>query len=144
MVLEQRVPDEGDDVEDRVRHDERHDPLGAPEEVEVVGAERTTFYPAIQALAQTFRLSIRPDSQPEAGHYYRSDQFSLAQAGIPAFAINEGIKYKGHDVAWGQKQADEFTAKHYHQPSDTPATLDYAFLRRVTQLLIATVLDAAR
>jgi Zn-dependent M28 family amino/carboxypeptidase len=93
-------------------------PLGAPEEVEVVGAERTTFYPAIQALAKIFRLTIRPDSQPEAGHYYRSDQFSLAQAGIPAFAINEGVKYKGHDVAWGQKQADEFTAKHYHQPSD--------------------------
>jgi len=93
-------------------------PLGAPEEVEVVGAERTTFYPAIQAMAKIFRLAIRPDSQPEAGHYYRSDQFSLAQVGIPAFAINEGVKYKGHDVAWGQQQADEFTAKHYHQPSD--------------------------
>jgi Zn-dependent M28 family amino/carboxypeptidase len=93
-------------------------PLGAPEEVEVSGAERTTFYPAIQALARTFRLTIRPDSQPEAGHYYRSDQFSLAQAGIPAFAINEGVKYKGHDAAWGQQQADEFTANHYHQPSD--------------------------
>ena len=93
-------------------------PLGAPEEVEVVGAERTTFYPAIQALAKTFRLTIHADSQPEAGHYYRSDQFSLAQAGIPAFAINEGVKYKGHDAAWGQNQADEFTAKHYHQPSD--------------------------
>jgi Zn-dependent M28 family amino/carboxypeptidase len=93
-------------------------PLGAPEEVEVSGAERTTFYPAIQALAQTFRLTIRPDSQPEAGHYYRSDQFSLARVGVPAFAINEGIKYKGHDAAWGQQQADEFTAKHYHQPSD--------------------------
>jgi len=93
-------------------------PLGAPEEVEVSGAERTTFYPAIQALARTFRLTIRPDLQPEAGHYYRSDQFSLAQAGIPAFAINEGVKYKGHDAAWGQQQADEFTANHYHQPSD--------------------------
>jgi Zn-dependent M28 family amino/carboxypeptidase len=93
-------------------------PLGAPEEVEVSGAERTTFYPAIQALAKIFRLTIRSDSQPEAGHYYRSDQFSLAQVGIPAFAINEGVKYKGHDAAWGQRQADEFTAQHYHQPSD--------------------------
>jgi Zn-dependent M28 family amino/carboxypeptidase len=93
-------------------------PLGAPEEVEVSGAERTTFYPDIQSLAKTFRLAIRPDSHPEAGHYYRSDHFSLARVGIPAFSINEGVKYKGHDVAWGQQQADEFTAKHYHQPSD--------------------------
>jgi Zn-dependent M28 family amino/carboxypeptidase len=93
-------------------------PLGAPEEVEVSGAERTTFYPLIQSLAKTFRLAIRPDSRPEAGHYYRSDHFSLARVGIPAFSINEGVKFKGHDVAWGKQQADEFTTKHYHQPSD--------------------------
>jgi len=93
-------------------------PLGSPEEVEVPGSERTTFYPLIQSLAKTFRLTIRPDSRPEAGHYYRSDHFSLARVGIPAFSINEGVKYKGHDVAWGEQQAEEFTAKHYHQPSD--------------------------
>jgi len=93
-------------------------PLGSPEEVEVPGSERTTFYPLIQSLAKTFRLTIRPDSRPEAGHYYRSDHFSLARAGIPAFSINEGVKYKGHDAAWGEQQAEEFTAKHYHQPSD--------------------------
>jgi len=93
-------------------------PLGAPEEVEVSGSERTTFYPTVQALAKDFRLNIRPDARPEAGHYYRSDHFSLARVGIPAFSVNEGMKYKGHDVAWGMQQADEFTAKHYHQPSD--------------------------
>jgi Zn-dependent M28 family amino/carboxypeptidase len=93
-------------------------PLGSPEEVEVSGSERTTFYPTVQALAQEFRLAIRPDSHPEAGHYYRSDHFSLARVGIPAFSINEGVKYKGHDAAWGLEQADEYTEKHYHQPSD--------------------------
>jgi Zn-dependent M28 family amino/carboxypeptidase len=93
-------------------------PLGSPEEVEISGSERTTFYPMAQALAQEFRLAIRPDSHPEAGHYYRSDHFSLARVGIPAFSINEGVKYKGHDAAWGLEQADEYTQKHYHQPSD--------------------------
>jgi Zn-dependent M28 family amino/carboxypeptidase len=93
-------------------------PLGSPEEVEVSGSERTTFYPVIEAMAKTFRLTIRPDSRPEAGHYYRSDHFSLARVGIPAFSINEGIKYKGHDAAWGLQQAEEYTSKHYHQPSD--------------------------
>jgi hypothetical protein len=28
------------------------------------------------------------------------------------------VKYKGHDAGWGIQQADEYTAKHYHQPSD--------------------------
>jgi Zn-dependent M28 family amino/carboxypeptidase len=93
-------------------------PLGSPEEVEVSGAERTTFYPTLVSLAKDFRLSIRPDAQPEAGYYYRSDHFSLARVGIPAFSINEGMKYKGHDEAWGLQQAEEYNDKHYHQPSD--------------------------
>ena len=93
-------------------------PLGSPEEVEVSGAERTTFYPVVQSMAKTFRLAIRADSRPGAGHYYRSDHFSLARVGIPSFSINEGVKYKGHDIAWGKQQADDYTTNRYHQPSD--------------------------
>jgi Zn-dependent M28 family amino/carboxypeptidase len=93
-------------------------PLGEPQEVEVSGAERTTFYPTVEAMAKEFRLAIRPDSHPEAGHYYRSDHFSLARAGVPAFSLNEGMKYRGHTTEWGLQQAEEYTNKHYHQPSD--------------------------
>src|SRR6266478_1321119 len=93
-------------------------PLGSPEEVEVSGAERTDFYPSVQATAKEFRLAIRPDARPEAGHFYRSDHFSLARVGIPSFSINEGVKYKGHPEAWGIAQDKEYTEKHYHQPSD--------------------------
>jgi Zn-dependent M28 family amino/carboxypeptidase len=93
-------------------------PLGEPQEVEVSGAERTTFYPTVEAMAKEFRLAIRPDSHPEAGHYYRSDHFSMARVGVPAFSMNEGMKYKGHSTDWGMEQAEEYTNKHYHQPSD--------------------------
>ncbi|MFI5113575.1 MAG: M28 family peptidase [Terriglobales bacterium] len=93
-------------------------PLGAPQEVEVSGAERTSFYPAVQATAAEFRLAIRPDAHPEAGYYYRSDHFSLARVGVPGFSINNGMKFKGHDEAWGLAQDDDYTKNHYHQPSD--------------------------
>jgi len=93
-------------------------PLGAAEEVEVSGAERTTFYPSVLATAQDFHFKIRPDAHPEAGHYYRSDHFSLARVGIPSFSINEGIKFKGHDEAWGLARDEDYTKNHYHQPSD--------------------------
>ena len=93
-------------------------PLGAPEEVETAGAERTSFFPVVQALAEEFRFKIRPDARPEAGHYYRSDHFSLARVGIPAFSINEGMKFKHHDEAWGLAQDADYTKNHYHQPSD--------------------------
>jgi Zn-dependent M28 family amino/carboxypeptidase len=92
--------------------------LGEPEEVEVSGAERTNFYPTVQAMAQEFRLAIRPDSHPEAGHYYRSDHFSMARVGVPSFSLNEGMKYKHHTMQWGLQQAEDFTNNHYHQPSD--------------------------
>ncbi|HEY7352028.1 MAG TPA: M28 family peptidase [Terriglobales bacterium] len=101
-------------------------PLGEPEEVEVSGAERTTFYPTVEALSKTFRLAIRPDAHPEAGYYYRSDHFSMARVGIPAFSVTEGLKYKGHTRDWGMQQAADYTNNHYHQPSDEySASMDF-------------------
>jgi Zn-dependent M28 family amino/carboxypeptidase len=93
-------------------------PLGTPEEVEVSGAERTTFYPVVKATARDFRMAIRPDPRPEAGHYYRSDHFSMARVGVPAFSINEGIKFAGHPPEWGEAQAKDYVEHRYHQPSD--------------------------
>jgi Zn-dependent M28 family amino/carboxypeptidase len=93
-------------------------PIGNPEEVEISGAERTTFYPEVLATAKQFGFAIRPDPRPEAGHYYRSDHFSLARVGVPSFSINEGIKFKGHDAAWGEAQAKDYVEHRYHQPSD--------------------------
>ena len=93
-------------------------PIGDPEEVEVSGAERTTFYSAVEEKAKTFGLAIRPDAHPEAGYYYRSDHFSLARVGIPSFSISEGLKFKGHDDAWGEAQDHDYLEHRYHQPSD--------------------------
>jgi Zn-dependent M28 family amino/carboxypeptidase len=93
-------------------------PLGVPQEVTVAGAERTNFYSTVESTAKQFKLGIVPDANPGAGHYYRSDHFSLARVGIPAFSINEGEKYEGHDREWGQQEAKRFVANDYHHPSD--------------------------
>ena len=93
-------------------------PIGTPEQTTVAGAERTTFYPVVEATAKQFGLGIVPDARPEAGHYYRSDHFSLARVGIPSFSVNEGSKYKGHTNEWGLQEAKEYNEKRYHQPSD--------------------------
>ncbi len=93
-------------------------PIGDPEEVEVGGAERTTFYPEVQKIAEEYGLTIKADAHPEAGHYYRSDHFSLSRVGIPAFSISQGMKFAGHDLAWGEAQAKDYVSNHYHKPSD--------------------------
>jgi Zn-dependent M28 family amino/carboxypeptidase len=93
-------------------------PFGEPEQVVVSGAERTTLGPVVEDVARLFRLAIQPDDHPEAGHYYRSDHFSMARVGVPAFSINEGALFKGHDLAWGEEKERDYVAHRYHQPSD--------------------------
>jgi Zn-dependent M28 family amino/carboxypeptidase len=93
-------------------------PMGMPQSVNVTGAERTTFYPTVEKTAAAFGFEIQADAEPGAGHYYRSDHFSMARAGVPAFSINTGIKFMGHPPEWGKAQHEEYTAKHYHRPSD--------------------------
>jgi len=94
------------------------EPLGIPEEVEVSGAERTTFYPDVEKIAKEFGLAIKPDAHPEAGYYYRSDHFSLGHVGVPAFSVNQGMKFKGHDLAWGEARAKDYVDNRYHKPAD--------------------------
>jgi Zn-dependent M28 family amino/carboxypeptidase len=93
-------------------------PIGVPQSVNVTGAERTSFYPTVERTAKIFGFEIQEDAEPGAGHYYRSDHFSLARAGVPAFSINTGVKFAGHPAEWGKSQRDDYTAKHYHDPSD--------------------------
>src|SRR3984893_17206734 len=119
-------------------------PIGDPEEIEVSGAERTTFYPQVEKTAQKYGLAIRPDPLPEAGHYYRSDHFSLARVGIPSFSISEGMKFKGHDEAWGKAQAKDYVEYHYHQPSDEyRPEMDFTGLAKVAQFGYDLGLQAA-
>jgi Zn-dependent M28 family amino/carboxypeptidase len=93
-------------------------PVGMPQSVNVTGAERTSFYPTVEKTAAAFGFEIQPDAEPGAGHYYRSDHFSMARAGVPAFSINTGVKFAGHPPEWGKAQHEEYTAKRYHRPSD--------------------------
>jgi Zn-dependent M28 family amino/carboxypeptidase len=93
-------------------------PIGIPEQVNVNGAQRTSFFPTVQATATRFDLGIVPDPRPAAGSYYRSDHFSLSRVGIPAFSVDTGIKYEGHDAAWGKAKMQDFEDHDYHNFTD--------------------------
>jgi Zn-dependent M28 family amino/carboxypeptidase len=93
-------------------------PIGTPRSVNLGGAERIDFWPTVQKVAKAFDLELLPDPTPGAGHYYRSDHFSLARVGIPAFSVDQGELFEGHDEAWGHAQYEDYVAHHYHQPSD--------------------------
>ena len=93
-------------------------PIGIPRSVSLGGAERNDFWPTVQTVGKAFDLALLPDPNPGAGSYYRSDHFSLSRAGIPAFSIDQGDLFEGHDEAWGLAQDKDFVEHHYHQPSD--------------------------
>lgn len=93
-------------------------PWGRARDVVITGAERTTAYPPAQQIARRLNLAISPDAEPGQGHYFRSDHFSFAHAGIPAFSIEHATEFAGKPAGWARKMTGEFTARHYHQPSD--------------------------
>ena len=93
-------------------------PFGRTRDVSLTGAERTTLWPMVQREAKRFDLTIVPDAEPEQGHYYRSDHFSLARVGVPSFSISPGADYYGKSSEFGKKVFEEYNSKHYHQPSD--------------------------
>ena len=93
-------------------------PLGVPESVVVNGAERTTAFPAVKAAAARHGLEIEPDPRAHLGTYYRSDHFSLARAGVPAFSVTTGLKLRGKPADFARKASQEFNDRRYHSPQD--------------------------
>lgn len=93
-------------------------PLGVPESVVVTGAERTTAWPAVKAAAAKNHLEIEADQRAHLGIFYRSDHFSMARAGVPAFSISSGMRIKGKPRDFASKALKEFNDKAYHSPQD--------------------------
>ena len=92
--------------------------FGRVRDVTMNGVERTTFLPTAQKITKAMGIRISPDPEPEQGHYYRSDHFSLGKVGIPAFSIDPGPDVIGKPKGWGAKQVTDFREHHYHRPSD--------------------------
>lgn len=93
-------------------------PLGVPESIVVTGAERTTAWPAVKAAAERNHLEIEADQRAHLGVFYRSDHFSMARAGVPAFSVGQGMKIKGKPKDFADKAMKEFNDRAYHSPQD--------------------------
>ena len=61
---------------------------------------------------------ITGESHPEGGHYFRSDHFSFAKVGVPALDLSSGTYVAGKGKEYGLKLKQDYTANHYHTPSD--------------------------
>ncbi len=119
-------------------------PFGRTRDVSLTGAERTTLWPLVERDARRMNLEIKPDPEPEQGHYYRSDHFSFARTGIPAFSISQGTNYIGKPADFGKTLFEEYNAKHYHQPSDEyREDWDFAGMEQVVNFGLVLGIDFA-
>ena len=92
--------------------------LGRTRDLDVLGDNKSTLGPMLSHMVAQQGMRLSPDEHPEQGHFYRSDHFSFAKAGIPSVSIGSGSDFLGHPAGWGRAQGEEYTAKRYHQPSD--------------------------
>jgi Zn-dependent M28 family amino/carboxypeptidase len=70
-----------------------------------------------EATAKSMGMKVAKPEPDLAGGYFRSDHFSFAKAGIPAFSIEGGRDYIKDGVASTAK-ARTYGEQRYHQVSD--------------------------
>ncbi len=119
-------------------------PFGKTRDVLVSGAERTTLWPVVERDAKSMNLEIASDPTPEQGHYYRSDHFSLARVGIPAFSVSQGSEYIGKPADFGKTIFEQYNAEHYHRPSDEyHEDWDFSGMEQMAEFGLRIGIDAA-
>lgn len=93
-------------------------PVGKTSDISLSGYERTTLKPLVDELAREHQVTLTSDAHPEQGYYYRSDHFSLARVGVPAFSLSEGQSVIGKPEGYGEEQAEAYRTERYHQQAD--------------------------
>ena len=91
---------------------------GRTRDMTVVGMGQSELDQHASAVAERLGRTLNPDPEPEKGFYYRSDHFSFAKAGIPAFYADPGIEYLDKPDGYGIAKREEYTANDYHKVSD--------------------------
>jgi Zn-dependent M28 family amino/carboxypeptidase len=91
---------------------------GPTHDITVIGYGSSELEDYLRRDAKKVGRVLRPDPQPEKGFYYRADHFEFARHGVPALFTEAGIDYIGRGKAWGLAKENDYTAHHYHKPSD--------------------------
>lgn len=92
--------------------------LGPTRDVAVVGYGNSELEDYLARAAQAQGRVVVQEPYPEKGSYYRSDHFSLARIGIPALYLTNATDSVEHGKEWGDARLKDYTANHYHKPSD--------------------------
>ena len=91
---------------------------GRTRDIVMIGMGNSTLDELVAGVARTQGRTVKPDPEPEQGHFYRSDHFSFSKEGVPAFDPDSGIDFISRPEGWGLEVKRKYTAENYHKPSD--------------------------
>jgi Zn-dependent M28 family amino/carboxypeptidase len=90
--------------------------IGVTRDIGTRGSERTELGAMAAATAKAMGLQVEAPKPDLSGGYFRSDHFSFAKAGIPAFSIERGNDWLA-DADNARAKAKAYAAR-YHQVTD--------------------------
>ena len=91
---------------------------GETEDLSGVGAERSEMLGLLRTAARSERMAVSPDTNPNAGRFFRSDQLAFARGGVPAVFIGTGRRFVGREDHYYEEVEAEYRQHRYHQPAD--------------------------
>jgi len=91
---------------------------GRTRDITFIGFGKSSLDAVVQSVVASQGRIVKPDQFPDRGYYYRSDQFSFANIGVPAVFFDGGTDFVGRPAGWGVEQMEAYEEAHYHQPSD--------------------------
>ena len=89
-------------------------PLFRLQYLEVQGLDESTLGDDVRAVAESEKVIIQADKEPDRNRFIRSDQYSFVKIGVPALAFKFGW-VKGSDE---EKIFQDWVHMRYHAPSD--------------------------
>lgn len=91
---------------------------GRTRDLIAIGGRHSDLGDVIDRVATRHGMIVSPESAPEQGYFFRSDQISFARAGIPAVWIDCGEKLVDQPEGAGTRLRQQYRATAYHRPND--------------------------
>ncbi|MBP2278288.1 M28 family peptidase [Sphingomonas sp. PL20] len=95
-----------------------HAVLGRTRDLELIGVGRTPMEGDLARIATAQGLRVVPEENTEAGWYYRSDHYALAQKGVPGVYFRAGRDLVKGGLPAGERIRARYNAQCYHQTCD--------------------------
>lgn len=113
-------------------------PNGPMKDLTITGFGHSDMDDLARREAEKQQRYILPDQEPEKGFFFRSDHFNFAKVGIPSIFASGGYDHAEKGKEYASQKQKEFTANHYHKPSDQydPASWDFRGMVQDAELFL--------